>query len=54
LFHRIHTPTDQSGSGVGLAITKKIIERMNGTLEVKSQVGVGSVFTIQLPKVSNF
>ncbi len=54
LFHRIHIPADQIGSGVGLAITKKIIERMNGTLEVKSKVGVGSVFTIQLPKVSNF
>ena len=53
LFHRIHIPADQIGSGVGLAITKKIIERMNGTLEVKSEVGVGSVFTIQLPKASN-
>jgi len=51
LFHRIQMPPDQLGSGVGLAITKKIIERMNGTLEVKSEVGVGSVFTIQLPKV---
>ena len=50
LFHRIHTPTDQVGSGVGLPITKKIIERMNGTLEVKSELGKGSVFTIQLPK----
>ncbi len=54
LFHRIQIPADQVGSGVGLAITKKIIERMNGTLEVKSQVGMGSVFTIQLPKASNF
>ncbi len=51
LFHRIHASGDQGGSGVGLAITKKIIERMNGTLEVKSTVGVGSVFTIHLPKV---
>lgn len=51
LFHRIQLPADQLGSGVGLAITKKIIERMNGTLEVKSEEGVGSVFTIQLPKV---
>jgi two-component system sensor histidine kinase/response regulator len=50
LFHRIHTPTDQVGSGVGLPITKKIIERMNGTLEVKSELGKGSIFTIQLPK----
>ncbi len=50
LFHRIQMPPDQLGSGVGLAITKKIIERMNGTLEVKSEVGVGSVFTILLPK----
>jgi len=50
LFHRIHTPTDQVGSGVGLPITKKIVERMNGTLEVKSELGKGSIFTIQLPK----
>lgn len=37
------------GVGIGLSITRQLIEAMNGRVEVKSKLGVGSVFTIVLP-----
>ena len=40
---------DTQGSGLGLYIVKKSIKRLKGTVELKSQVGVGSTFTIKLP-----
>jgi len=36
------------GTGIGLAITKKIIEKMGGSIQVKSIVGVGSTFDIEI------
>lgn len=40
---------EQTGSGVGLSVTKQLVELMHGTIEVESQVGVGTTFTIHLP-----
>jgi two-component system phosphate regulon sensor histidine kinase PhoR len=37
------------GTGLGLTIVKHVIERMNGTIEVQSQLRQGSTFTVRLP-----
>jgi len=37
------------GTGLGLLITQKIVQEHGGTLKVKSEIGKGSTFTIQLP-----
>ena len=37
------------GSGIGMGITKKIVELMGGTIEVKSKQGEGSAFTVTIP-----
>jgi two-component system chemotaxis sensor kinase CheA len=41
--------TDISGRGVGMDIVKSRIEALNGTLDVRSELGVGTMFTIRLP-----
>ncbi len=43
--------TKPGGSGLGLATTRKIVEAHGGTLEVQSEVGRGTKFTIRLPAV---
>lgn len=40
----------EKGNGLGLMLCKEFIERNKGTISVSSQVGVGSIFTITLPK----
>jgi PAS domain S-box-containing protein len=49
LFQRLHGKTDFAGTGIGLAICKKIIENHKGFIKVASEVGAGSVFSVFLP-----
>ena len=51
-FAKIDSGINRSilGTGLGLPITKKIIEAMNGTLTAESEYGKGSVFTVRLPQ----
>jgi len=39
----------QSGSGIGLSIVKKIVERIHGTIEVRSELGKGTMFIVTIP-----
>ena len=48
VFERLHGQESFSGTGIGLAIVKKAMERMNGRCGVDSKVGVGSRFWIEL------
>ncbi len=49
-FERESTVTQSGiqGTGLGMAITKNIVEMMNGTINVESEMGKGSTFTVQL------
>jgi len=49
LFERLHTKDKYEGTGIGMAITKKIIENHNGLINAISSVGNGAEFLLLLP-----
>ena len=50
MFQRLHTTREYEGSGIGLAIVSKAVERMGGRVGVESTAGQGSRFWVELPK----
>ncbi|MEF9437213.1 MAG: ATP-binding protein, partial [Candidatus Mariimomonas ferrooxydans] len=49
VFQRLHTRNEYKGTGIGLSICRKIIERHRGHITVRSKPGQGTIFTIILP-----
>jgi signal transduction histidine kinase len=52
MFQRMHPEREYPGTGIGLTIVRKAVERMKGRVGLKSEPGRGSKFWIELPTAS--
>ncbi len=49
MFKRLHRKDEYEGTGIGLAVCQRIVDKCGGSLSVRSMVGDGSIFTVTLP-----
>jgi signal transduction histidine kinase len=49
MFRRLHVNTEFEGTGIGLALCKKIVEKHHGSISARSKVNEGTTFTVSLP-----
>ncbi len=54
VFQRLHSRSVHPGTGMGLAIARKMAERLSGRISVVSQTGCGSTFILELPTATHF
>ena len=50
IFQRLHSKQTYSGTGIGLALCRKIVENHGGIIFAKGDPGKGAIFTIILPR----
>jgi light-regulated signal transduction histidine kinase (bacteriophytochrome) len=52
IFQRLHGKDKYEGTGIGLAVCKKITEKLHGAIYAESEPGQGATFTLLLPMVA--